>query len=175
MCRVCGKKAKTYLHNKESEKCKPLLLATFGVDVESEDKEIYPSSVCNNCYRSMQRIRTSQETGVHLNSQLSLSSWLPHSDESCPTCNDTVHKSKGKSAGQGRPHNDDITHLSRETMRAVNNINPPQFSEHSLESHHFLPSEILQSLLCKHCNCIPNRPLELLPCHHLRSMYFMHY
>lgn len=113
----------------------------------------------------MQRIKASKETGVMLKSQLSLSSWFSHSDESCPVCDSDSSDKHKKSAG--RPRNDDVGHLSREIMREVNNINPPQYSNLSLERSHFLPKPILQSLLCQHCQHIPNRPLELLPCRHL--------
>ena len=72
LCRVCGRKAKTYMHKKDSNACKSLLLAAFGVDVGSESGEIYPSLVCNHCYLSMQQIKKSKETGIVLKSQLSL-------------------------------------------------------------------------------------------------------
>lgn len=167
LCRVCAKTSKKYSHRKDSDVCKPLLLAAVGVDVESEPKEVYPSCVCNKCYLSLQRIKKSKETGVVLKSQLILSSWSPHSDESCPICDDDSSDKHQIKKSAGRPRNDDICHLSREIMREVNNINPPQYSNLSLESSHFLPTPILQSLLCQHCKCIPNRPLELFPCHHL--------
>ena len=52
-------------------------------------------------------------------------------------------------------------------MRAVNDINPPLFSDIPLQASYFLPSPILPRLLCQHCKCIPDRPIEVLPCHHL--------
>lgn len=170
MCRVCGKRPKKYSHNKESDACKSLLLGSFGIDVKSEPKEVYPHLVCNNCYLSMQRINRSKESGIALKSHLTLSSWLPHCDESCLVCDGKMTNDRHQSLaveGRGRPRNDDITHLSRNTMRAVNSINPPQYSDLSLDRSFFLQVPILSSLLCQHCNCIPNRPLELQPCHHL--------
>ena len=118
----------------------------------------------------MNRIKRSKESGVALKSQLTLSSWLPHSDEACPVCDSepTSQRLAGTRRGLvGRPRNDDVTHLSREVMRAVNNINPPQYSHLPLERAHFVPIPIIPRLVCQHCNCVPNRPIELLPCHHL--------
>lgn len=156
------------MHKKDSHACKSLLKATLGVDVDSEPKEIFPVLVCNNCYRSMQRIQSSKESGMVLSTQLRLSSWVPHS-ESCPVCycDNGSDKHKRRRSGTGRPCSNDISHLSREVMRVVNNINPRQYSNLPLQRSHFLPTPNIQSLLCKHCLCIPNRPLELLPCRHL--------
>lgn len=155
------------MHRKNSDACKSLILAAFGVDMASESKEVYPQLVCNNCYLSMKRIQKSKETGVTMKSNLSLSSWLPHS-ESCPVCtSDPISERHKKFVGSGRPRNDDICHLSREVMRAVNTINPPEYNKLPLKSTYFLPTHILPSVLCQHCSHIPNRPLELLPCHHL--------
>lgn len=118
------------------------MLATFGVDVGSEATDIYPYSVCNNCYSAMKRIQSSKESGVVLRSQLQLSSWLPHSDESCPVCDGRSSDSNGKPSGPGigRPRNDDIMHLGREVMRAVNKINPPKYSNLSLERSQYQSS-----------------------------------
>lgn len=172
LCRVCAKKGKKYTFNKNSDACKALLLAAFGVDVDSEAEEVYPTYVCSNCYKSMKRIKQSKESGVILKSHLSISTWLPHT-ESCLICNyessrgGRPPKRKLSGHGTGRPRDDDISHLSREIMRAVNNINPPQYSNIPLQASHFFPTPTLPSLLCQHCRSIPNRPIELLPCHHL--------
>ena len=89
-------------------------------------KEVYPHLVCNKCYLAMKRIEKSKESGIVLNSRLSLSSWLPHSDESCLVCRgETQSNDQCRKSTSGRPRNDDITHLSRKIMKAVNNINPP--------------------------------------------------
>lgn len=66
LCRVCGKSPKTYMHRKDSNACKALMLAAFGVDVGNESTEIYPHLVCNHCYLSMKRIKKSKETVVVL-------------------------------------------------------------------------------------------------------------
>ena len=52
-------------------------------------------------------------------------------------------------------------------MRAVNTINPPKYTDLTLYSSLFLKSSFLDDLLCQHCKCIPNQPLELIPCRHL--------
>ena len=168
LCRVCGKKPKTYTHKKNSDACNSLLITAFGIDVRSESQEVYPTLVCNNCYLSMKRIKISKESGVALKSQLSLSHWFPHSNESCPVCDGGGSNNQKKSVVRtGRPPNNDIVHLSREIMREINKINPRKYSDLPLQRLHFIPTPILPSLLCRICNCVPNRPLELLPCHHL--------
>ena len=100
---------------------------------------------------------------------LSPAKWTPHTDsedQPCPVCNNlTVRHRKTKS--QGRPCNDDITHISRNIMRAVNTINPPRFSDLPLAQSLFLPAPTLEDLVCQHCHSIPNQPLEILLCHHL--------
>ena len=158
------------MHNKGSDACKSLLLDTFTVDVQTESEEVYPTSVCNKCYRSMKRIAESKESGVILKSSLSITSWLPHSEDACSVCHETVttgRPKKRKLAVTGRPPDDDITHLSRETMRAVNNTNSPLLSDTPLQAAHFLSTSTFPRLVCQYCKCVPNRPIEVLPCHHL--------
>ena len=171
LCRVCGTQPKKYTYSKHNDSCKPLLLSAFGVDVSTEAEEVYPTNVCNNCYRSMQRIVSAKESGVMMKSSLSLFSWLPHSEDACSVCqfvgSSSGRPKKKKLSGIGRPCNDDICHLSREIMRTVNEINPPHLSNFTLEVSLFLPTPNISSLLCKHCQHIPSTPIEVLPCHHL--------
>ena len=158
------------MHSKYSDVCKALLLATCTIDVTAEAEEIHPTSVCNKCYSSMKRIEKSKESGVMLKSSLSVMTWLPHLEEGCSVCHDTITTGipkKWKLSAIGRPRDDDISHLSRETMRAVNDINPPLLSDIQLHTSRFLPSPMLSHLVCQHCKCIPDRPIEVLPCHHL--------
>ena len=111
----------------------------------------------------MQKIE-SVKTRVAFNTDLKISTWVPH-HEFCNICYGRSGGTK-KVKSQGRPRND-ITHLSREMMRAVNTINPPKYTDLTLYSSLFLKSPFLDDLLCQHCKCIPNQPLELIPCRHL--------
>lgn len=170
-CRLCGCKPRGYTHSKHSNACKALLLGTLTIDVTTEPEELYPTVVCNKCYSAMKRISESKESGVMLKSSLSVTSWLPHSEEGCLVCHETVTTGRPKKrrlSAVGRPRDDDVDHLCRETMRKVNEINPPLLSDGiPLHASHFLPSPMLPRLLCQHCKCIPDRPIEVLPCHHL--------
>lgn len=169
LCRVCAGRPKKYTHNKNSDTCTSLLLSAFGVDVTGEPEDVYPTSVCNSCFRSMQRISKSKSTGMLLKTSLTISSWQPHSD-SCQVCcceGGGGGRPKKRKVCAGRPCADDVTHLGREIMKAVNVINPPLFSDLPLCPSRFLPTPTLSSLQCQHCHYIPNKPIELLPCHHL--------
>ena len=171
LCRVCGKRPKGYAHSKKSAICRSLLLFSFGLEVDGEPEDIYPTSICNSCFRSAQRIKSSKESGVLLESTLSVTSWLAHSDT--PTCQICQPASGGgigrpkKWKGKGRTCDDDTSHRSRAIMRAANNIQPPQYCPFALEASLFLPTQSLPRLQCQMCQCIPNTPLELSPCRHL--------
>ena len=116
LCRVCAKTVKSYRHDKKNEACSSLLVTAFGTVVASEPDEVYPPSVCHNCYRTLQKIKASKETRVAYQTALSLHEWMPHlEDQHCPVCcHDIQHK---KPKPQGRPCNKDIIHLSRVIMR----------------------------------------------------------
>ena len=146
LCRICGLKLKSYSHDKKNETCKSLMSTSFGMDTTDEDEDIYPTSVCHNCYRTMQKIKKSVETRVAFNTDLKISTWVPH-HEFCNICYGRNGGTK-KVKSQGRPRNDDITHLSREMMRAVNTINPPKYTDLTLYSSLFLKSSFLDDLLC---------------------------
>ena len=171
LCRVCGKQPKGYAHNKNSAICRSLLLFSLGLEVDGEPEDVYPTSVCNSCYRSAQRIKSAKESGVLLESTLSVTSWLAHGDTpACTICQSASGGGIGrpkKQKGRGRTCDDDTSHRSRAIMRAANNIQPPQYCPFALEASLFLPTQSLDRLQCKMCQCVPNTPLELSPCQHL--------
>ncbi len=78
LCRVCGKAIKTYMHTKNTDVCKSLLYTALGIEVTSEAEDVYPPSVCHNCYRTMQKIEKSKESRVAFKTKLSISTWAPH-------------------------------------------------------------------------------------------------
>lgn len=161
-------KIKSYQHAKSSDVCTSLISLAFGVKVAAESDDIYPPSVCHNCFRILQKIKEAKQTRVTYKTALSLSGWTPHNDNEnnpCPVCHNVSRHKKIKS--QGRPCKDDITHLGRNIMREVNAINSPQFSDLPLALSLFLTTPALQDLLCQHCHSVPNQPVEILPCHHL--------
>ena len=85
---------------------------------------------------------------------LKISTWVPH--EFCNICYGRSGGTK-KVKSQGRPRND-ITHLSREMMRAVNTISPPKYTDLTLYSSLFLKSSFLDDLLCQYCvHAIPKK------------------
>jgi hypothetical protein len=171
LCRICAQKIKSYKHDKTLDGCCSLLLLAFGIEVVGESEDVYPPFVCHQCFRTLQKIKKSKETRVAFKTTLSPSEWIPHSDsedqtQTCTVCNNLYFRHK-KTKSQGRPCNEDITHISRNFMREVNDINPPQFSDIPLQISFFLPTPALEDLSCRHCNCIPNQPLEIQPCYHL--------
>ncbi len=114
LCRVCGKKVKSYTHDKSTDMCKSLLYAAFGIEVTSEPDDVYPPSVCHSCYRTMQKIEKGRQSRVVFKTQLSISSWTPHTDtEPCQVCNGEDIQRHKKVKSTGRPCNRDITHLGR--------------------------------------------------------------
>ena len=104
-----------YKDNKKSDTCRSLLLFAFGVDITDEPEDIYPTLVCNNCYRTMQRISSAKSSGVPFNTSLTLSSWSAHS-QACQLCSQECESGgwPRKKKHTGRPLAADVTHLARQ-------------------------------------------------------------
>ena len=106
LCRVCGRKARGYTHNKCSDKCKAILMSVCGIEVEMEDDDIYPKIVCNSCYISLSNRMKAKEKGEVFTSP-PIHSWNPHTG-SCQVCSGVSSQSAGgrpkKKVLTGRPN-----------------------------------------------------------------------
>ncbi len=129
-CRVCGRKGKGYMHNKESEKCKAILLSA-NIAVDSDSTDIHPDSVCNSCYITLGQIRRAKESG-NAPRDIDVHPWSPHT-ESCLLCSTVSEESVGgRPRKRGRP----TSHKIKSFLRVINGLDLPSlFSECSLNLH----------------------------------------
>lgn len=158
-CRVCGRKGKGYMHNKNSDKCKAVLL-NAGVAVDSDAPDIHPEVVCNSCYITLGK-REVRDLGFFF-------AWSPHT-ESCHLCSKASDESSGgRPRKRSRTTEEEHSSSLNSFLHTINGLDlPPQYTDTPLELPKFLASPILQHLTCKSCSCIPNQPVELLTCRHL--------
>ena len=97
---------------------------------------------------------------------LTLCSWLPHSEEDCQICSAVSCAGKPKRRKvtlevKGRPS---CANVSRAIVERVTLLNAPKYGIFSIHPSYFLPNSMLMDLVCLICGCIPNQPFDVSIC-----------
>lgn len=166
-CRVCGMKPSGYVHNKHSDACATLLSTLLDIEARSESEVIFPPVVCNSCYITLKKAKE-EGTDIAL-TPLRVRTWEPHTDL-CQLCMESPCVGRPKKKRKGRPCEEDPTFQRRKIMRIVEDLGYPELVNLPLQKSMFLPSPFLDDLICHHCQCIPNQPVELATCRHYLCM-----
>ena len=77
-CRLCGKHIQLkygYKTAKTVQEFSNIIYSVYGIDVEVEDFNVFPRSLCGNCVRRIKRMNQENAT-VHLTA----ATFLPHND-----------------------------------------------------------------------------------------------